>query len=207
MTTPARRALLTAALGFLEIHWRAEPPAPAIVLARWMSSWTGVGAYRLPAIAVGLRWSVPPSWRNRLRRPSLADRCSAISGFRRASRSGPGFSRRWGLGIGGGERQASRGPLRSPPRSPALAQENADAWSSSSPDRAPARPAGDLRPDRALGKEETRRRGTLRASQGRRHGTRTRGGGPRHPQTLLSIHRGPGFFRGGKHCLRAGAVR
>ncbi len=39
-----RRALLTAALGFRELVWQDGRPAVASALARWLDSWSGVGA-------------------------------------------------------------------------------------------------------------------------------------------------------------------
>ena len=39
-----RRALLTAALGFMQLRWRGAPPPEVSALAAWMNSWTGVGA-------------------------------------------------------------------------------------------------------------------------------------------------------------------
>ena len=48
MTTDHRQALLRAALGFLTLRWSVPPP-PAIALAAWLDSWTGIGL-----IAVGM---------------------------------------------------------------------------------------------------------------------------------------------------------
>jgi hypothetical protein len=44
--TPAssRRALLRAALGFMEVAWHGGAPPAAVTLSRWMGSWRGVGA-------------------------------------------------------------------------------------------------------------------------------------------------------------------
>ena len=43
MTTPERRALLTAALGFAQIQWRGETPAPRALHA-YLDNWRGLGA-------------------------------------------------------------------------------------------------------------------------------------------------------------------
>ena len=43
MTAP-RRLLLTAALGFSAIHWRAPFPPAAVALATWLDNWRGLGA-------------------------------------------------------------------------------------------------------------------------------------------------------------------
>jgi len=42
-TLDRRRALLGAALGFLEIDWIGPAPAAAAALGRWLGSWRGVG--------------------------------------------------------------------------------------------------------------------------------------------------------------------
>jgi hypothetical protein len=39
-----RRALLTAALGFMQLPWRDPRPPVVSALAAWMNSWAGVGA-------------------------------------------------------------------------------------------------------------------------------------------------------------------
>jgi hypothetical protein len=39
-----RRALLTAALGFVRVRWRGPVPRAATALAAWMNSWRGLGA-------------------------------------------------------------------------------------------------------------------------------------------------------------------
>ena len=44
MSLPARRALLTAALGFMQLDWRDDHPPAAVALACWLDSWRGVGA-------------------------------------------------------------------------------------------------------------------------------------------------------------------
>jgi hypothetical protein len=45
-----RRALLTAALGFMQLdHWNEPKPVAMTTLARWLDSWTGIGA-----VAVGM---------------------------------------------------------------------------------------------------------------------------------------------------------
>ena len=66
--TPAnpRRALLGAALGFMEIRWRGTPPPAALSLARWMSSWHGVGAVVTGMTAQGFDVELrqyPHAWR------------------------------------------------------------------------------------------------------------------------------------------------
>lgn len=38
-----RRALLTAALGFMRLRWREPVPPTMIALARWLNSWAGLG--------------------------------------------------------------------------------------------------------------------------------------------------------------------
>lgn len=42
MSSQSRRALLLAALGFVELRWRHKPP-PVGTLERWLHSWRGVG--------------------------------------------------------------------------------------------------------------------------------------------------------------------
>jgi hypothetical protein len=39
-----RRAVLTAALGFMGLNWRQPVPPVVLTLARWMNSWAGLGA-------------------------------------------------------------------------------------------------------------------------------------------------------------------
>ncbi len=39
-----RRAVLTAALGFMGLRWRQPVPLVMLTLARWMNSWAGLGA-------------------------------------------------------------------------------------------------------------------------------------------------------------------
>lgn len=49
-TLAQRRALLTAALGFLQVRWGPAPPPPVAALERSLNSWAGVGA-----VIVGMR--------------------------------------------------------------------------------------------------------------------------------------------------------
>ena len=49
-----RRALLTAALGFMQLdRWTGPKPAAMVALARWMDSWAGIGAMVVGMAAQG----------------------------------------------------------------------------------------------------------------------------------------------------------
>ena len=61
-----RRALLTAAVGFTRLRWREPAPRVAVALARWMESWTGLGAVAAGMTAQGFNVELkefPEGWR------------------------------------------------------------------------------------------------------------------------------------------------
>lgn len=61
-----RRALLAAALGFMEIAWRGDAPPAAVALSRWMGSWRGLGAVLTGMSAQGFDVELrqyPHAWR------------------------------------------------------------------------------------------------------------------------------------------------
>ena len=50
---PRWRVLLTAALGFMRLRWRAPASPVVIALTRWMNSWRGLGAVVIGMAAQG----------------------------------------------------------------------------------------------------------------------------------------------------------
>ena len=61
-----RRALLGAALGFLEIDWIGLAPAAAVALERWLGSWRGIGLIAAGMHAQGFDLELrqyPAAWR------------------------------------------------------------------------------------------------------------------------------------------------
>src|SRR5205809_4384790 len=61
-----RRALLTAALGFMGFSWRQPVPPVVLTLARWMNSWAGLGAVVAGMSAQGFNLALqgfPRGWR------------------------------------------------------------------------------------------------------------------------------------------------
>ena len=61
-----RRALLGAALGFLEIDWIGSAPAVAIALEGWLGSWRGIGLVAAGMHAQGFDLELrqyPAAWR------------------------------------------------------------------------------------------------------------------------------------------------
>lgn len=58
MNTHARRARLVAALGFLEIQWQGEVPAPARALHAYMDSWRGLGDVTDAMRSLGFRFNL-----------------------------------------------------------------------------------------------------------------------------------------------------
>ena len=61
-----RRALLGAALGFLEIDWIGPAPAAAAVLGHWLGSWRGLGLIAAGMHAQGFDLELrqyPGAWR------------------------------------------------------------------------------------------------------------------------------------------------
>jgi len=61
-----RRALLTAALGFMGLRWRQPVPPVVLTLAHWMNSWAGLGAVVTGMSAQGFNLELkefPWGWR------------------------------------------------------------------------------------------------------------------------------------------------
>jgi len=61
-----RRALLTAALGFIRLRWREPEPPVKRSLAAWMNSWRSLGALVVGMTAQGFNVEVlqfPEGWR------------------------------------------------------------------------------------------------------------------------------------------------
>ena len=61
-----RRAVLTAALGFMGFSWRQPVPPVVLTLARWMNSWAGLGAVVTGMSAQGFNLELkefPRGWR------------------------------------------------------------------------------------------------------------------------------------------------
>lgn len=64
-TLPARRALLVAALGFLEVRWHHKPAAIG-ALEKWLHAWRGVGDVIVGMSAQGFDVELrafPDAWR------------------------------------------------------------------------------------------------------------------------------------------------
>lgn len=61
-----RRALLTAALGFMGLRWRSPVPPVVLAFSRWMDSWAGLGAVVTGMSAQGFNLELkefPWGWR------------------------------------------------------------------------------------------------------------------------------------------------
>jgi hypothetical protein len=61
-----RRVLLTAALGFMQLRWRAPVPPALVALASWLNSWQGLGAIVAEMTAQGFNAELkefPNGWR------------------------------------------------------------------------------------------------------------------------------------------------
>jgi hypothetical protein len=66
VTLAQRRALLTTALGFMQLDWRAPLLSGAVALAGWLNSWSGLGAILVGMTAQGFNVELkefPSGWR------------------------------------------------------------------------------------------------------------------------------------------------